>query len=470
MLSVDLKRAGRAIAALGAVCGAGLGTNAALAAVAAVPAVAAVAAVPAAPAAPAARTVAWGTTSSAPAGALGKLFGVGAASPADVLAVGGYNPGQPPTAVLTRPYAERWNGTGWSATSVPLGSVYPASTQAAQLNGVADIASGDGWAVGYVSDTSSLASQTLAYHWDGTAWTRTPTPDPGGPARGNQLNAVAARAANDVWAVGGDGYPAASLVLHWNGSAWTQLSVPDIGSLDAISLAPGHAWVAAGDAVEQFDGTAWTTLPALPVPAQTFAAIAGLAHTAAGLWAVGALEFTCGEGGICTSSYAALWNGTTWTRVPAGNGTGLSAVVAAGSKVLATSAGAVWQLSLTSASAQVTPALNPPQLTAIGADHAGDLWAVGSTTQGKGQPAIINAPGIGQGGIIVTTGASGATVTWTGPVNGSGGTDPSGRFATGGLPQGSYTVTASLPGCQPGITNATVTAGFATTVHARITC
>ena len=77
---------------------------------------------------------------------------------------------------------------------------------------------------------------------------------------------------------------------------------------------------------------------------------------------------------------------------------------------------------------------------------------------------------IGQGGIIVTTGASGATVTWTGPVNGSGGTDPSGRFAVGGLPAGSYTVTASLPGCQPGIATAKVTAGFATAVNAPITC
>jgi hypothetical protein len=388
-----------------------------------------------------------------------------------VLAVGGYNPGQPPTAVLTRPYAERWNGTGWSATSVPLGPVYPVSSQAAQLNGVADIAPGNGWAVGTVSDVSSLASQTLAYHWDGTAWTRTPTPDPGGPARTNQLNAVAARAANDVWAVGGDGYPAASLVLHWNGSTWTQVSVPSIGSLDAVTLAPGHVWVASGDTVEQFNGTAWTTLPALPVAPQTFAAIAGLARTAAGLWAVGALDFSCGEGGVCTSAYAALWNGSTWTRVQAGSGTGLSGVAAAGSKVLAAATdGTVWQLSLAGASPQVTPALNPPQLTAIAADPAGNPWAVGSATQGKVRPAIINAPGIGQGGIIVTTGASAATVTWTGPVNGSGGTDPSGRFATGGLPQGSYTVIASLPGCQPGISTAAVAAGFATAVNARITC
>src|SRR5215472_415993 len=119
---MKLKRAGRAAAVLAAVCGAGLGSAGA--------------------------AVAWGTTSSAPAGALGELLGVAAASSADVLAVGGFNPGQPPTAVLTKPYAEHWTGGTWSATHVPLGTVYPSGQQAAQLNGVAEIAPGDGWAVG----------------------------------------------------------------------------------------------------------------------------------------------------------------------------------------------------------------------------------------------------------------------------------------------------------------------------------
>src|ERR1700752_179055 len=82
--------------------------------------------------------VAWGTTVSAPAGARGELFGVAAASASDVLAVGGDNPGQPPTALLTKPYAEHWNGSGWSATSVPLGTVYPTG-QTAQLNGVTEV-------------------------------------------------------------------------------------------------------------------------------------------------------------------------------------------------------------------------------------------------------------------------------------------------------------------------------------------
>jgi hypothetical protein len=49
----------------------------------------------------------------------------------------------------------------------------------------------------------------------------------------------------------------------------------------------------------------------------------------------------------------------------------------------------------------------------------------------------------------VTTGVSAATVTWIGPVNGTGSADPAGRFATGGLPDGTYTITASLPAASP---------------------
>ena len=444
---MKLKRAGRAAAVLAAVCGAGLGS---------------------AGAAAASQTVAWGTTSSAPAGALGELFGVAAASSSDVLAVGGFNPGQPPTAVLIKPYAEHWTGAGWSATSVPLGQVYPSGEQAAQLTGVTEAAPGDGWAVGTVSDLSSSASRTLAYHWDGTAWARSPTPDPAGPSLPNQLAAVAARAANDVWAAGYDNYPAeASLVLHWNGTAWRQVSVPNIGALNAVAVAPGRVWVAGGNRVAQFNGTTWTKLPAPPVISQDFVVLTGLAHNAAGLWAVGYQEFTCGEGQVCTASYAALWNGAAWTQAPGAGGTGLTGVVAAGSKVLGTSGPQVFQLSLTGATAQVTPAPGTRQLNAIAADPAGNPWAVG---QAGSQPAIINAPGIGQGGIIVTTGAGNATVTWTGPVSGSGGTDESGQFAVGGLPDGRYTVTASLAGCQPGIATAQVTAGVATSVNAQLTC
>jgi hypothetical protein len=257
-------------------------------------------------------------------------------------------------------------------------------------------------------------------------------------------------------------------VLHWNGSTWTQARIPNVGALDAVTVSPASVWVAGGDAVERFNGTAWTSLPA---PPGTGVSITGLASAASGLWAVGYRSFTCGEGGICTSSYAALLNGTTWTVVPAGGGSVLAGVVAAGSTVLAAGGTGVWQLSTTGASPQVIPTQNPPQLTAIAADPAGNPWAVGWTDiQGTIGPGIINAPGIRQGGIIVTTGAANATLSWIGPANGTGTTDLGGQFATGGLPDGTYTVVASLQGCQPGVATANVTAGTATPVNAKVIC
>ena len=70
---MSLKRAWRVVMMAGVVCSAGLAASAAAAA---------------------STTVAWGTTTSAPAGTLARLFGVAASSSSDVLAVGGYNPGE----------------------------------------------------------------------------------------------------------------------------------------------------------------------------------------------------------------------------------------------------------------------------------------------------------------------------------------------------------------------------------------
>jgi hypothetical protein len=43
-------------------------------------------------------------------------------------------------------------------------------------------------------------SHTLIEHWNGSAWTIVPSPNVG--SGNNSLAAVAARSANDVWAVG----------------------------------------------------------------------------------------------------------------------------------------------------------------------------------------------------------------------------------------------------------------------------
>src|SRR5262249_15299158 len=146
---------------------------------------------------------AWATTESAPAGSLAQMFGTALTAPDDVWAVGAYNPGEPPTAVLTRPYAQHWNGSAWEKTPVPLDPVF--TTQSARLAGVSARSASDVWAVGHVDDIGSLAARTLAYRWDGAAWQRVPTPNPSPPHLGDRLNAVAGVSPTEAWAVGGSG-------------------------------------------------------------------------------------------------------------------------------------------------------------------------------------------------------------------------------------------------------------------------
>jgi len=99
-----------------------------------------------------------------------------------------------------------------------------------ELFGVRGTSSTDTWAVG-VSVIGGV-DQTLAMHWNGTKWTRVTTPDPGGdpggPAVSNDLIGVAGISASDTWAVGSSGTE--TLILHWDGSAWTRVPSPAPGT------------------------------------------------------------------------------------------------------------------------------------------------------------------------------------------------------------------------------------------------
>src|SRR5260221_11562251 len=85
-----------------------------------------------------------------------------------------------------------------------------------QLNGVARVSANDVWAVG-----QTLAPGTLAEHWDGTAWSVVPTPN---PAANDRLSAVAAVSASDVWAVGAASFSNPPVTGRWNGRSWTSVA------------------------------------------------------------------------------------------------------------------------------------------------------------------------------------------------------------------------------------------------------
>jgi hypothetical protein len=81
------------------------------------------------------------------------------------------------------------------------------------------------WAPGQGVPTGGFSAHPTAVieHWDGTRWTVVPSPNPN-PQGDNGLGAVAAAAANDVWAVGEQ--LKGPFTEHWNGTSWTIVATP----------------------------------------------------------------------------------------------------------------------------------------------------------------------------------------------------------------------------------------------------
>jgi hypothetical protein len=67
-------------------------------------------------------------------------------------------------------------------------------------------------------------------HWNGTSWTVIPSANPP-RSSGDYLRAVSEVAPTDFWAVGNDDINGffGTLVEHWNGTAWSVVPSPNPG-------------------------------------------------------------------------------------------------------------------------------------------------------------------------------------------------------------------------------------------------
>jgi len=182
---------------------------------------------------------------SAPAGSTlagVSLSGVSARSASDIWAVGSFS-AVLNTNVLTKSLAMHYDGTSWKVVPTPSNQ---SSTVATALNGVTALAANDVWSVGRLSTTNgtTLPNAMVIQHWNGTSWSSVTT-----PALQGGLTGVAARSANDIWAVGA-GIDASgtvpvnkTLTLHWDGSAWTRATSPNGSSgeslLNGVGATPG---------------------------------------------------------------------------------------------------------------------------------------------------------------------------------------------------------------------------------------
>ena len=165
------------------------------------------------------------------------LLGVAAASATDVWAVGANSVAGRQACLL-----EHWDGATWSSVACPL----PPGAGDARLSAVTALSPTDVWAVGFYmtgQTETTKDSHGLIEHFDGTTWSVVPSPHlttgsrpPGGYS--DDLVGVAARAPDDVYAVGG------SRLVHWDGKTWTVEAYQASGAtLEAIAAPPrGTLW------------------------------------------------------------------------------------------------------------------------------------------------------------------------------------------------------------------------------------
>jgi len=175
-------------------------------------------------------------------GASTTLYGVSAASAADVWAVGNACIGCGAPGMTADTFTMRWNGKKWSRVDGP-----GPSTGYNVLFGVKTLGPDNAWAVGDTPGSSGI--DALIGHWNGKHWSQAASANPGSSF--DDLKAVSALSAGDVWAAGDQasgGLPYDTLTEQRAGGAWTAVASPD-GTTTDINMVAGVAAISSSDVV-----------------------------------------------------------------------------------------------------------------------------------------------------------------------------------------------------------------------------
>lgn len=250
--------------------------------------------------------------------------GIAAVSANDIWAVGEYSPSNTADQTL----AAHWDGSTWSIAPTPN---HGFDTTFSQLNGITVVSANDIWAVGSQA-LSGASEQTLAEHWNGSAWSIVPTPNKPQPSNDDVLYSVAAASSTDVWAVGyyyDYNNARTTLAEHWDGTAWSIVATPNQPSIEnvlySVSVASANDVWAVGSyiagnyngdntLIEHWNGSAWSIIPS-PHPGSGNSDLYGVAAvTSSDVWAVGEYE-TAGA----NQTLAEHWDGSAWSIAPTPN-------------------------------------------------------------------------------------------------------------------------------------------------------
>jgi hypothetical protein len=341
--------------------------------------------------------------------------------------------------------------TGWTAVSVP------STGNNVILLGASARTNSDAWAVGQqFVGAGQPQAPPVAYHWNGTAWSLTPTPSLG--SQYGALRSVSASSATDAFAVGFTMIARrdyGTLIEHWNGSAWSVNSLDAItgfaaGLTGVVDLSPSNAWAVgesgSGGLIEHWNGTAWSTVT-LPDPAFTPSSGDAIsADSATDIWIVGSSINPATEATIPETLH---YNGSAWSVVAAAQPAGqASATLGSVTAISSTDAWAVGEYTgSTSAPGgstlieqwngsawKIVPSPTPgayPSLSGVAARSASDVYAVGtnlpSVNGGPEQAMIlrwngsawsVDSSGVFTGELFAAATFPGAANEWAVGVNG----------------------------------------------------
>jgi hypothetical protein len=361
------------------------------------------------PTAPA-TTQCWEVIPEANPGSTASLSDVEIITSDDAWAVGDYYDG---SAGDSTALTEHWDGTKWTFVPSPDAGFY------STLESVTAISTNDVWAVGIFKSDSSSPIQSLAMHWDGSQWSIFPVP--GAPSSTESyLLGVAAVASGDVWAVGYYRSPDIGthpLIAHWNGTAWSLVSAPTPGGTNGFHFLRSIAATSSGDVwavgeysastgpsrtlILRWDGQAWNVVTS-PNIASVSNSLKSVAIVSANdVWSVGSF----GVGSPTTAQTLAMhWDGAAWSIVSTpsfglsndlfGVGAVSSDDVWAVGDYFDTNTGYQQAMTLHWDGAAWSVGYNPrlggdQDLSGMDATEAGDVWAVGRHyTMGTSRPLI----------------------------------------------------------------------------------
>ena len=200
------------------------------------------------------------------------------------------------------------------------------------LQGVSCASSTDCVAVGSV--TSMAGTVPLVEQWNGTSWTLTSLPGPGGSV-GSVLRSVSCVGASFCEAVGDSvqGSNTVTLAEQWNGSAWSVVSSPNgsnaggaSNSLQGVSCVGASFCQAVGHfsdgvnpqrtLIESWDGATWSLAPSPNVSPTQSDGLSGVDCFS---------QTTCSAVGLthnpstAFNPMAVVWDGSAWSIVAAPN-------------------------------------------------------------------------------------------------------------------------------------------------------